>query len=858
MATKLADPQLPDAPQAVPRLAAGRWRAKPYAYADARRLVTELGVSPTLAAILVRRGYATPASAGRFLAADEVHDPFEMRGLEAAAGLLLRSAESGKRITVHGDYDADGVCATALTVRALRALGASVNWFLPSRFDEGYGIARETVERLAGQGTDVLLAVDCGITAVEEVECARERGLEVVIADHHRPGERVPECAIVHPALGGYPCPHLCGTAVAFKLAQGVARLANRDPALPDEDLDLVALATVADVVELVGENRALLRRGLKALASTAKPGLRALMQVAQVEPGDISAQAIGFRLAPRINAAGRLYRADAGVELLLTEDGARAAEIARELDRINHERRDEGRRVLIEAEAALRALPSADREAYALVVAGAGWHQGVIGITAGRLAERYRRPAVVIAVDGAVGRGSGRSIPAYDLHAGLTVCASHLRQFGGHRQAAGLEIDADAIDDFRGALAGHAAAALRPEDLEPVEEIDAVVPGDALGLELAEELERLEPCGQGNPAATLLVPWARLEDVRPMGDGKHVRFRVVSGGVSAQGVGFGTGPKLPLGDATNHDVSFKLESNRWNGAVEPRLVLKTIYPVGVAARDGGPVGTPEEIHTDCTCCASDDDWWRAVMAETSRQLAEGAEDERFELNDLAERRAGRTVVDWRGRGALGVLGELMTTGERLLIVCANVSRRRALLHDQLGSQVAMIGYESIAALTERLPEFTHIALVDPPAFAGGAEAVLRGAPDGFAHLVFGASECEFATRVLEQNWELRAPCAAIYRAIGAGARNSEAPGAGTRELLAGSGEHPRSAQLVGRALRVLSEVGLVRFDETASAVELCGQGPPAGDAVDLHSSAAYRSYMQRYEVGAANIRAAL
>src|SRR4051794_29705062 len=407
----------------------------PYDFAAARALEAELGVSHVLAQVLVRRGLGDAVEARAFLAAEDRHPLDAFGGLRDAAGRILGHIGRRSRITVHGDYDVDGVCSTAVLVRVLRTLGADVDWYLPSRIDDGYGLAAATVERLAARGTDLLITVDCAITAVEEVAAARAAGLDVVVTDHHSPRAdgALPDAPLVHPRVGGYPCPDLCAAAVAHKLAQALLEGAGEDPALADEDLDLVALATVADVVPLLGENRAIVRRGLRALADTRKPGLRALMAVARVDPGALDAGSIGFRLAPRINAAGRLYRADAGLELLLTEDPERARAVAAELDAVNAERRDVETRIRFEAEA----LVADAGPAAAFVLAGEGWHPGVIGIVAARIAERHHRPAVLIALDGAEGTGSGRSIPAFDLLGGLTAASRHLDRYGGPRAAA-------------------------------------------------------------------------------------------------------------------------------------------------------------------------------------------------------------------------------------------------------------------------------------------------------------------------------------------------------------------------------------------------------------------------------------
>src|SRR5438067_9371392 len=321
-----------------------------------RLLERELQASAALAQVLVRRGLHDPHAARTFLDGSECHPTAAFAGIEAALGLIARHVERRSLVTVHGDYDVDGVCSTAVLVRALRALGADVDFYLPDRASDGYGLSAQTVERLAARGTKLLITVDCAITAVAEVARARALGIDVVVTDHHRPRAdgSLPDAPIVHPALCGYPCRDLCATAVAHKLAVALVQARGGDAATLEADVDLVALATVADVVPLVGENRALARHGLRALAATRKPGLRALMEVARVDPGNLDEAAIGFRLGPRLNAAGRLYRADAGLELLLTDDRERAARIAAELDAVNAERRDVETRIRFEAEALL------------------------------------------------------------------------------------------------------------------------------------------------------------------------------------------------------------------------------------------------------------------------------------------------------------------------------------------------------------------------------------------------------------------------------------------------------------------------------------------------------------------------
>ena len=783
-----------------------------YDVAAARRLAGELEVSPVLAEVLVRRGLADPDAARAFLAAADAHPLHAFGGLAEAAALIGRHIGQGSRITVHGDYDVDGVCSSAILIRVLRTLGGDVDWYLPSRTEDGYGLAAATVERLAARGTDLLITADCAITAVEEVAAARAAGMDVVVTDHHAPRAdgALPDAPIVHPRVGGYPCPDLCAAGVAHKLAAALLERAGHDPALADEDLDLVALATVADVVPLTGENRRLVREGLKALASTRKAGLRALMGVSRVDPSAVDAGCIGFRLAPRINAAGRLYRADAGLELVLTSDPERAKVIAEELDSVNGERRDVETRIRFEAEAMAREI-GPDAPAY--VLAGEGWHPGVIGIVAARIAERYHRPAVLIALDGAEGSGSGRSIPGFDLLGGLTAASDDLLRYGGHRAAAGLTIAANRVEAFREAFCAHAAATLRPEDLVRSERIDAVVPGSALGLGLAEELERLEPFGAGNPPVSLLVPAAQCDDPRPMGEGRHLSFTLAAGGARSKCVSFGRGSALPAEPGAPVDAAVRLEVNRYNGAVEPRLVLRHVCP---------PAPAPIRLLGEPVCFAD------GVRAELERDLEAGPA--------TALWPGEREVDDVRGGGVAGLLAGLVAAGEDVLVLAAHAPQRARALADRVGG-FALASHAALEADPSLAEPFAHVVALDPPA------GPLEPAGEGVLHLAWGPPELGFARRVLEWDYALREPLAALYRAL----RAAEATrGEALEVLLRGDGGQPRSAALAGRLLRVLGELDLIELDPLSLAVRV--PGAPARTA--LERSPAFQAYAARLDAG--------
>ncbi len=503
----------------------GRWTIHPCAYDEVRALAGELEISEITASILVRRGHCDPAEAAAFLLGEGVsHDPLLLGDMSAAVERIRVAIERGERICIHGDYDVDGVCATALAVLTLRELGAEVSWHLPSRFEEGYGVSRETVARFAADGVGLLVTVDCGITAVEEVAEAKALCLDVIVTDHHRPGDTLPDCPIVATRPSNYPFPDLCGTGVVFKLAQ--ALLGAEHPALA-RNLDLVALATIADVVPLVDENRALATAGLRALAQTRRPGLVALLKSARVDGAAIDATAVGFRLAPRINAAGRLGRPDLALELVLTEDAELAAKLADELEGLNRDRQAVEDKILRDAIRQVESWHETSRARRGYVLWSEEWHEGVIGIVASRLVERFNRPVVLITGSGESWKGSGRSVSSFDLHGALAACSALLERFGGHRAAAGLSIRPDQLEAFSEAFGAHADQALAAEDLRPTTIIDAVVPASALTLDLAQELDRLAPFGLGNPDVTLLVASCEAIDASTVGEGKHLRFRV-------------------------------------------------------------------------------------------------------------------------------------------------------------------------------------------------------------------------------------------------------------------------------------------------------------------------------------------
>src|SRR5687768_171962 len=612
----------------------GSWTIERCDYAEVKALADALEIGEITASILVRRGYREVEAARAFLVGEMApHDPFLLGDMREAVEKIREAVAERTRICVHGDYDVDGICATALAVLVLRELGADVEWHLPSRFEEGYGVSGDTISRLADEGCGLLLTVDCGITAVAEVAAARAKGLEVIVTDHHRPGAALPDCPIVATRPSDYPFPELCGTGVVCKLAQAL----GVDVA---PYLDLVALATIADVVPLLDENRSLAIAGLRALARTQRPGLRALMRNAHVDPAAVDAAAVGFRLAPRINAAGRLGRPDAALELLLTHDVKEASRLADELEALNRDRQAVENRILRAAVAEVESWPEPRRRRRGYVIWGEDWHEGVIGIVASRLVERFNRPVVLIAGTEGEWKGSGRSLPAFDLHGALAACSAHLHRFGGHRAAAGLSIAPESLDAFAAAFAAHADAELVEEDLAPVTRIDAIVPGSALTLGLATELERLAPFGLGNPDVTLLVPACEALQPGVVGEGKHLRFRVRQGGRDAgSAIAFGLGAQLDrLRRPVRYDLACRLKENRWNGTIAPQLVIRRLFDA--------PEGYEELRGSLAALWQAGEDTWtgdaHTIFAEL--QLAEGARRQLYESEAFRALLAGSAL----------------------------------------------------------------------------------------------------------------------------------------------------------------------------------------------------------------------
>ncbi|HTT67742.1 MAG TPA: single-stranded-DNA-specific exonuclease RecJ [Gemmatimonadales bacterium] len=562
---------------------ARRWRLEPAPDpARSAALARDLGVPALFASLLAGRGLSDAPAARRFLkpSRDDLCDPALLPDAAPAVERIAGAVRRGETILVHGDYDADGQCAAAIATRVLRMAGARVVPFVPHRLRDGYDLSAAGIAAAREAGAKLILALDCGTTAVQAVADARRAGSDVVIVDHHLPGpEPPPALAFVNPRRpdSAYPFPDLCAAGLAFKLAQLLAPALGLGAGAPWHCLDLVALATVADVVPLAGENRILVRLGLKLMGASRWPGLAALVTTAGLGTAPIRALHLAFVLGPRLNAAGRVGDASDGLRLLLTDDDAEAYRLAAQLERQNGERQALDQRTLAEALDDLGAVFDPARDA-GVVLARDGWHPGVVGVVASRVVERIARPAILVAFDGDLGKGSGRSVPGCDLHRALADCAGLLERWGGHRMAGGITLRRERLDAFRDAFNRACAEQVAPGELVPSQRIDAVVSVRDLTLELERALHWLEPTGMGNPGAVFGLENLRLEGApRPVGT-DHVRLLLADGAGRLPVIAFGMREEVErvvAGSGGPFRAAVRLQRDRWQGReeVEGRLV---------------------------------------------------------------------------------------------------------------------------------------------------------------------------------------------------------------------------------------------------------------------------------------------
>ena len=559
-----------------------RWRVEPAPDESlSAALAAALNIPAPFARLLVQRGHGDPEAAKRFLkpSRDQLHDPALLPDMATAVERLARAIRSGETVLVHGDYDVDGQCATAIMTRVIRHAGGRAEPFVPHRVRDGYDLSMAGVRAAQACGANVILTLDCGTTAFGPIAEARALGMDVLVVDHHLPQERRPDAiALVNPKRpeSNYPFPELCGAGLGWKLGMALLAHLGMGDVFAWHLVDLAAIATVADLVPLQGENRVIVRYGLRVLKQTRWPGLRALLHTTGLEGRDVRAGQVGFVLGPRINAVGRVGDANDGLRLLLADDPVEAERLAGQLERQNAERQALDQRTLDEALETL-ALTYDERRDIGVVIAREGWHPGVIGIVASRVVERIARPVFMVALDEGVGKGSGRSVGGCDLHAALKQASAHLERWGGHRMAAGLTVRADKLDAFRAAFNDACCAQLTLEQCVPTQRIDAVLSlGDLTG-DFERLLRALEPTGMGNPGPVFGLDNVGLGTPRPIGE-RHIRFQLTDGQTSLRTVGWGARAqveKILASGSPSLRVAVRLDRDNWLGreTIEGRLV---------------------------------------------------------------------------------------------------------------------------------------------------------------------------------------------------------------------------------------------------------------------------------------------
>ena len=774
------------------------------------RLQEELGVSQVLAQALVSRGLEDARSAADFLDPQMPETAPKLGAIDSATQRIVDAISNNEQIVVHGDYDSDGVCSTALLTRGLRGHGADVTPLVPER-EQGYGLSQATVETIAGRGCKLLIAVDCGITAVEEVALAKRLGVDSIVVDHHRPRSdgQIPQALLVHPQLEDPDALPLCATAIAgFLLDRLDQMIGVADPA-SDGRKELSAIATVTDVMPLIGINRAIVARGLRELPSTQLVGLAALIRSSGTDPGSITSRTLGFAIGPRLNAAGRVQAAAAALDLLLTDDPDRAVELANQLEAANTERRAIQMDVRVAAEIQAAELGGTD----AYVLAGEGWHPGVIGIVAGNIARERHRPTVVLSINGDSAVGSVRSVPGYNVAAALDRVGHLLTRHGGHMAAAGLTIDREKIDQFRDEFASDVAKTLSEELKRPVITVDAYVAPAQLNLVLAEDLARLEPSGEGNRSPVLCVPSVQCESPRKMGGGKHVRLTLRSGDTTAAAVAFNMVSPTETKWGERADVFGALEINEWKGRVEPRFNVSHI-------------GAPQQLGVQ-----------PAVGA--SRTL-----DELFLPDPLLEEPAiggepRRVTLDMTAAGPAVAIAALAGEGNRVCALVADVSRRLEGLGVTHGN-LALVDWEQFRSQSNLIAPFDNVLVLDPPNNPSDLELAARQG-SGTIALAWRSAEIQFAAKIFEEALDINSRIRPLYSALRDQGEDAFALLSRLWLKPEKGGSSPRAVRLM---VGILLECGLLEVDKETKWARTVHQ------KTDLNASARFVSAAQELAVG--------
>ena len=563
------------------------WIIKPADPQLLKKIQQEFKIPEIMARVLANRGIHSIHDSTTFFSPglDFLHDPFKMKSMQKAAEEVARLTQAGKKIVVFGDYDVDGTTAASMLYLFLKSLGANPEVYIPNREKEGYGLSTPGIDFAGEIGAELLITCDCGINAHEAVNYARKKGIDIIITDHHTSGDTVPDAfAVLNPKQPGcsYPFKELCGGGVAFKLACAITRVMNVDLSFATQHLDLITLGTAADIVPIIDENRILVSFGLKLLQDTEKPGLRALLDISNLTGKELTVGRLIYWMAPRINAAGRMGDANRAVKLLVSDDFFESVQIAKELDKENRFRQSLQKNILNETLYKINSEVDLETDR-AIVLWKEGWHPGIIGIVSSKIKEEYYRPAVIIAMDGDTGKGSARSIPAFNLYDNLSKCSEHLIDFGGHPMAAGLNIDTNSLESFRKSFIQLANQGLSPDDMENTLDIEGEMNFDVVDGQFIKFLRKLAPFGPGNRQPYFISRNIEVSgSPRLVGNGDHLKFTARQNGICYDTIGFNLAKYyefLIRGEAI--DIAFMVEENEWQGRKTIQLNLRDIRPGG-------------------------------------------------------------------------------------------------------------------------------------------------------------------------------------------------------------------------------------------------------------------------------------
>lgn len=545
------------------------------------KICKEFNISPITAKVIYNRGLLDSESIKRFLKPQikDFYNPFLMKDMEKAVERIIKAIEKKEKIIIYGDYDVDGITSTSVLLSYLKEFTSNVDFYIPDRIEEGYGLSLGSIDRIKELEADLIITVDCGITAIDEVEYIKEQGIDIIITDHHECKDVIPNTlAVVNPKQRdcGYPFKDLAGVGVVFKVVQALAQTMDAKDVI-DKYIEIVALGTVADVVPLLDENRIIVRFGLQKIAKTNIVGIKSLIEISGLTGKSITTTSIGYILAPRINAAGRIGNARRGVDLFLSKTKEESDLIAQELDQDNKNRQQTENGILIQALEMVENNSLIEKNKV-FILASEGWHHGVIGIVASKISEKYNRPTILISLDGTEGKGSGRSISGFNIFEALMSCSNLLDKFGGHELAVGLSIDKNNIDSFTTAINDYAESVLTQENFLHKVKIDSEVNKNNVGQSLLNELKMLEPHGIGNPSPVFLYNGLKIVDYKTVGEDKHIRFRMEDDDLYIDGIGFNLGELAPKVDVFDKvDIACSIESNVWNGVEKIQFNIKDI-----------------------------------------------------------------------------------------------------------------------------------------------------------------------------------------------------------------------------------------------------------------------------------------